>query len=390
MRSIPFPPWPYFDDEQVDIAADVLRSGRVNYWTGNIGKAFEARWAEFCGARYCLALSNGTVALELALRAVGVGPGDDVIVTPRSFVASAACVIGVGARPVFADVDPDSGNLTAESIEAALTPATTAMIPVHLAGWPCDMPAIMDLAGRHDLDVIEDCAQAQGATVGDRIVGSFGRAAAFSFCQDKIMTTGGEGGAVLTSDSEVRDSIWAARDHGKSYAAYDGNEDTPGFRWVHESVGTNARLTEFQSALGLEQIDRLPEWLKLRRDNAMILLDACKGIPGLRVATPAEGIGHAYYKCYVFTDPEALRPDWDKRRIIGALTAEGIPVSTGSYPEIYREKAFAAMGTASERLPVAKRLGETSLMFKVHPTLGPAEMNDTVEAIGKVMRVASA
>jgi dTDP-4-amino-4,6-dideoxygalactose transaminase len=390
VRATPLPPWPWFDAEQVAAASRVLESGRINYWTGDEGRKFEQEWAAHTGTDHALALANGTVSLEMIVRTLGIGPGDDVIVTPRTFIASVACVVGAGARPIFADVDRDSQNITAETIAAVLTPNTKAVIPVHLAGWPCDMPAIMELADRHGFAVIEDAAQAHGAEVDGLPVGSYGTATSYSFCQDKIITTGGEGGAVTTNDDDLWDQMWAFRDHGKSHREVFRDDHAPGFRWVHNSFGTNARMTEMQSAIGRIQIQRLPEWTRIRTRNAEILNDACRATPGLRVTEPGDGIVHAYYKHYVFVEPGQLRPGWDRDRIMLAIAAEGIPAYTGSCPEVYRERAFDKRFRPEARLPVARELGETSLMFMVHPTLEAADMEDAAEAIRKVMAHAAA
>jgi hypothetical protein len=389
VRTAPLPTWPWFDEEQVAAASRVLESGRINYWTGDEGRKFEQEWAAHTGVAHALALANGTVSLEMIVRSLGIGPGDDVIVTPRTFIASVACVVGAGARPVFADVDRDSQNITAESITAVLTPRTKAVIPVHLAGWPCDMPSIMEMADRHGLAIIEDAAQAHGAAIGGRPVGSFGVATSYSFCQDKIITTGGEGGAVTTNDDGLWDRMWAFRDHGKSHDEVFRDDHPPGFRWVHNSFGTNARMTEMQAAIGRIQINRLPEWTRIRTRNATILNDACLAAPGLRVTQPAADITHAYYKHYAFVEPDQLRPGWDRDRVMAAIAAEGIPVYSGSCPEVYLEHAFDDRFRPDERLPVARELGETSLMFMVHPTLDVADMEDTATAIQKVMAVAA-
>jgi len=389
VRTAPLPPWPWFDEGQVAAASRVLESGRINYWTGDEGRKFEQEWAAATGTAHALALANGTVSLEMIVRALDIGPGDDVIVTPRTFIASVACVVGAGARPIFADVDRDSQNINAASIEAALTPRTKAVIPVHLAGWPCDMPAIMDLADRHRFAVIEDAAQAHGAVVGGRPVGSFGTATSYSFCQDKIITTGGEGGAVTTDSDDLWEEMWAFRDHGKSHREVFRDDHPPGFRWVHGSFGTNARMTEMQSAIGRIQIERLPEWTRIRNRNAGILNKACAAAPGLRVTLPADDITHAYYKHYVFVEPDRLRPGWDRDRVMNAIVAEGIRTYTGSCPEVYLEHAFDERYRPEARLPVAQELGETSLMFMVHPTLETSDMEDTATAIQKVMAVAA-
>ena len=374
--------WPVFDDEQIAVAAAVLRSGKVNYWTGEEGRAFEAEFAEAVGCRYGIALANGTVALELALRGFDVGPGDEVVVTPRSFMASASCVVACGARPVFADVDPDSQNITAESVRAVLSPRTCAVIAVHLAGWPCDMEPLAALCREHGLKLIEDCAQAHGATYRGRPVGSLGDVAAFSFCQDKIMTTAGEGGMLVTDDRTLWSRAWAYKDHGKSFEAVYERTHPPGFRWLHESFGTNWRMTELQAAIGRVQLRRLPAWHECRRRNAAILTERLEAIPALRVTRPPNHAGHAWYKYYVFVRPGRLPDGWDRDRLLAAITARGVTCLTGSCSEMYLEKAFELTDTMpAERLPVARRLGETALMFLIDPTFTDADMERTADAV---------
>lgn len=388
VSSEPFAPWPFFEQAEIDAATAPLSTGKVNYWTGTEGRAFEKEFAAYTGCRHAIALANGTVALELALYALGIGPGDEVIVTSRTFIASASAVVMRGASPVMADVDPASQNVTIETIRALLTPRTKAIICVHLAGWPCDMDPIMGLARENGLKVIEDCAQCHGATYKGRPVGLLGDVAAFSFCQDKIMTTGGEGGMLTTNDETIWRKAWEYKDHGKSWDAVYQREHPPGFRWLHESFGTNCRLTEMQSAIGRVQLRKLPEWIVKRQGNASILTEAFSRIPALRVTIPPVEIGHAYYKYYVFVRPEMLRDGWDRDRIMVAITAEGIPCYSGSCSEIYLEKAFDGI-RPPESLPVARELGETSLMFLVHPTLGKKDMECTVRAVKKVFTHAS-
>jgi len=330
------------------------------------------------------------VALDLALNALGIGSGDEVVVTPRTFIASASCVTMSGAHPVFADVDPDSQNITAETINAVLTPSTRAIIAVHLAGWPCDLDSILELARENDLYVIEDCAQAHGARYKGKPVGSFGDIAAFSFCQDKIMTTGGEGGLFLTNDEQLWTSAWAFKDHGKSYDSVYHKKHPPGFRWIHDSFGTNWRMTEMQAAIGRVQLRKLPQWIQARQRNSQILQDQLSKIPALRVPIPSSDFFHSYYKYYVFVKPDELKPDWNRDRIMNALVEENIPCFSGGCSEIYLEKAFETNNLRPQkRLLVAKQLGETSLMFLVHPTLSTEDMKTTARAIQKVMREAA-
>lgn len=404
MLDTPFPPWPQFSPEEADAVHRVLMSNRVNYWTGNETRAFEKEFAAWCGTRHAIALANGTLALDIALKALDIGPGDEVVVTPRTFIASVSCVVNAGAIPVFADVDADSGNISAGTIARALTPRTKAVICVHLAGWPCDMDPIMDLADRHGLKVIEDCAQAHGARYKGRSVGSIGHIGAWSFCQDKIMTTAGEGGMVTTNDESLWRAMWAYKDHGKSYEAVYERQHPPGFRWLHESFGTNGRMLELQATIGRIQLRFLPQWIELRTRYSLAILNACRKFPTLRIpqfscsgcdghcmfSTKTSGCTHAYYKCYVYVEPTALAPGWTRDRIIEEINSLGVPCYQGSCSEVYLEKAFEGTGWRPiERLPNAYLLGETSLMFLVHPTLTDSDIQKTCEVIHQVFTQAS-
>ncbi|HEY4930142.1 MAG TPA: DegT/DnrJ/EryC1/StrS aminotransferase family protein [Terriglobales bacterium] len=385
LRSTAFAPWPWFEEEVIEAAAQTLRSGKVNYWTGDEGRQFETEYAASIGCKHAIVVANGTVALELALYALGIGRGDEVIVACRTFIASASCVVMRGATPVMADVDGNSQNISADTVRAAITPRTKAIIAVHLAGWPCDMDAILAVASEHGLRVIEDCAQAHGAQYNERPVGSMGHINAFSFCQDKIMTLGGEGGLVTTNDTELWSAAWAYKDHGKSYDAVYNRIHPDGFRWLHESFGTNWRITEMQSAMGRVLLRRLPEMVGRRRRYAAILNQRFLEMPGLRVTIAPADVVHSYYKYYVFLRPERLRSGWTRDRIIDAVKAEGIPCFSGSCSEIYMEKAFPSEMRPPSRLPVARELGETSLMFLVHPTLSETDMHNTADAVEKVL-----
>lgn len=390
MRRAPLPPWPYFEQDEIEAVTSVLRSGRVNYWTGEEGKKFEQEFAGWVGVAHAVALANGTVALEAALAAAGVGRGDEVVVTPRSFIASASCAVSVGARPVFADVDPDSQNITAATIEAVLTPRTKAIVAVHLAGWPCDMDPIMALAGERGITVVEDCAQAHGALYKGRRVGSLGHIAAWSFCQDKILTIAGEGGMVTTDDRWLWSRVWSLKDHGKNWEAVFERKHAPGFRWLHEGFGSNWRMTEMQSALGRVVLKKVDRWVERRRAHASRLNAALADFPAIRVTVPPPGIAHAYYKYYAFVRPERLKPGWTRDRILEAVNDAGATCRTGSCSEVYLEKAFDGSGARPpERLRVARRLGETSLMFEVHPTLNAERMRRTAEIVGGVMAEAA-
>jgi len=386
----PFPSWPSISVEEADAVSQVLLSNKVNYWTGQECRNFEKEFAASVDTQFSVAVANGTLALELAMKALKIGFGDEVIVTPRTFFATVTCVVAAGATPVFVDIDRDNQNITLGTIKTALTPRTRAIVCVHLAGWPCDMDSIMVFAEEHNLVVIEDCAQAHGAQYKGRSVGSFAHIGAWSFCQDKIMTTGGEGGMVTTNDPEMWSRMWSYKDHGKSWEAVYGRVHPPGFRWVHESFGSNFRMTEMQAAIGRIQLKKLENWSERRRENAAVLTQRFKDISSLRVTMPPDGVRHAYYKYYAFVRPEALRAGWSRDRIVCEINESGIPCYTGSCSEIYLEKAFHGTGWRPKvRLPIAKELGDTSLMFLVHPTLGDEEMHKVGDIVESVMALAS-
>ena len=390
VRQGPMSPWPVFDEEVIEASGRVLRSGKVNYWTGNECRNFEEEYAAAIGSRHAIALANGTVALELALYGFGIGPGDEVIVPSRTFIASASSVMMRGAKPVVADLDRDSGNVTVDTIRAVVTPRTKAIVAVHLAGWPCDLDPIMEFAESQRIKVIEDCAQSHHAMYKGRYCGSIGHAAAFSFCQEKIITTGGEGGLLVTNDHELWRRCWSFKDHGKDWDVLQLPRESHRFLWCHERFGTNWRLTEPQAAMGRVMLRRLPRWVATRRANATRLSTTLNREPALRIPEPPAHVTHAYYKYYAFVRPERLQPGWSRDRIVQAIQAEGVFCGPGSCSEIYAEKAFAAAGLRPPlRLPVARELGETSLMFLVHPTLSPFEVEQTSQAIRKVLRVAT-
>ena len=385
-----YAPWPQFADDEIAATVAVLQSGKVNYWTGDIGRAFERDYAAATQRRHGIAVANGTLALELALYAFGIGLGDEVITASRTYVASASCAVMRGAVPVVADVDADSQCVTAATIRAAITPKTRAIVPVHLAGWPCPMDEIMSLAEEFGLIVVEDCAQAHGATYRGQPVGSFGHAAAFSFCQDKIISTAGEGGMLVLDDEAAWKKAWAYKDIGRSHDAVFQRDHPIGFRWLTESFGSNWRLTEIQAAIGRIQLGKLPAWSAQRRANAQVLIDGLSRAPALRVPVPPAHVGHAYYKLYAFVRLDELATDWSRERIMVEMTERGVLANVGSCSEIYRERAFIDRGWGpAETLPVAHALGESSLCFMVHPTLAKASLDHTVETVRKVMALAA-
>lgn len=378
--------WPVIAEDEIAAVQSVLQSARINYWTGDQGRAFELELAKRFDISHALIMANGTVALEAALRALGIGAGDDVIVTPRSYFASTGAVLSVGARPVFADVDRCSQNLTAQTIEAALTKNTRAILPVHLAGWPCDMPAIMALAEEKNLSVIEDCAQSHGASWSDIPVGSFGHANAISFCQDKIITSGGEGGAVFTNNRDVSNRLWSLRDSGKAGLTNSDAQTRSGFVYSRSVLGSNLRMTEMQSAIGRLQLTKMDFWLQQRRKNAALYFANLASCSLLRLEAPPTEAQHAYYQFYLYVRTKHLRSGWDRDRIVSELRALGVPAVAGACGEIYREPLVQGLGLSPPRpLAVAQELACSSIALPVYPTLSADQIDRIVDCINRVM-----
>lgn len=386
MLNTVFEPWPSFTQEEADAVSQVLLSNKVNYWTGQECREFEKEFAQFADTRYAVALANGTVALDVALKALGIGAGDDVIVTSRTFLASASSIVTAGANPIFADVEMDSQNISRRTIEAVLTPNTKAIICVHLAGWMCDMDPIMQLASDKGLYVIEDCAQAHGAKYKGKSAGSIGHIGAWSFCQDKIMTTGGEGGMVTTNDENLWKKMWSYKDHGKNFDSIYNKQHPPGFRWLHDSFGTNWRMMEMQAVIGRIQLKKMPEWTAKRIANMQKIYTAFADNLYFTVHRPSNDYVHAAYKCYVQVNNEKLPEGWSRDRIMGEINALNVPCFSGSCSEVYLEHAFDGTSWRPEqRLANAQKLGDNSLMFLVHPTLSDESINKTVTVIQQVV-----
>jgi dTDP-4-amino-4,6-dideoxygalactose transaminase len=390
MLNGPFSPWPDFDAEEKQAVLEVLDSNQVNYWTGQKGREFEKQFATYFDTSYAIAVANGTVALDLAWQVLELPKGSEVIVTSRTFIASISSIVLAGLTPVFADVDLDSQNITVETIKPIISDKTSAILCVHLAGWPCEMDGIIALAKDHDLFVVEDCAQAHGAKYKGKHVGGLGDISAWSFCQDKIMTTAGEGGMVTTNNKLLWEKVWSFKDHGKSWEAIYEKEHPPGFRWLHESFGTNWRMMEIQSVVGLKQLEKMPAWTEKRVKYSQQIFATARGFSALRVPEVPDYIEHAFYKCYVFVEPNKLNIGWDRDRIIAEINSLDVPCFSGSCSEVYKEKAFEGTSYRPKKtLCNAVALGATSLMFLVHPTLGQAEIDKCCFALSQVMERAS-
>lgn len=390
-----FKRWPRYNQTEIEAAVNVLSSGKVNYWTGNECKSFEKEFANYVGSKFAVAVANGTLALDACYKAIGIREGDEIITTPRTFIATSMAAINLGAKPIFADVDINTGCISQSTIEPLITEKTKAISVVHIGGWPADMENICRLAKKHKLYVIEDCSQAHGAKIkvdGEyRSVGSFGHLSCWSFCQDKIMSTAGEGGIITTNNKEIYKKIWSYKDHGKSYdAVFNQKQHSTVFRYLHEDLGSNYRMTEIQASIGRIQLKNLDETQIIRERNADILFTTLEKLDILRIPVPPKSVKHAWYKFYAYVNEEKLSINWSRDKIINKLSTEGFPAFSGSCSEIYMEECIKKLNIQpSKRLKNAKNLGETSLCFLVDPLISNDEMHEYAKSIKQVLINAS-
>lgn len=384
--------WPYYSGDEKKIVNQTLSSGKVNYWTGNLCRKFETDFSNYIGTNYAISLNNGTVAIELALMAMNISNGDEVIVTPRSYVASVSSVVNVGAKPIFADIDPQSGNLTSETISKVISKKTKAVICVHITGIPCEMDKIMSLAKKMNLKVIEDCSQAHGAEYKGKKVGSFGDISTWSFCQDKIISTGGEGGMVTTNKYKFWNKIWKLKDHGKNHKKMmSNNSKKTGFKWVHDDFGSNYRMTEMQAGIGITQLKKLDKWQKIREANSLRIINKFKEYKdAVEFFNYPKEMKFAWYRCCILINENKLNRGWSRDRIIREFNNNKIPCFVGPCPEIYLEKSFQKNNfSPKKRLKNAFDLGKMTIAFLVHPTLRREDVNNICDAIQKIMTKAS-
>ena len=378
-----FPNWPFFEEDEITAVQKVLLSGKVNYWTGNIGRLFEKNFSDFSSCKYSVAVANGSLALTAAYMSLGLSFGDEIITTSRTFIATSSTALLLGIKPVFADLDYLSGNINAKTIEPLITKKTKAIAVVHIAGWPADMYNILKLARKYNLKILEDCSQAHGAKIDGRSVGSFGDVATWSFCQDKIISTGGEGGIITTNNEDIFDFLFSIKDHGKSLKSIEKYKNKEGFKWVHDRLGNNFRLTEIQSQIGLIQLSKLENWVDLRNRNANILIQTLFDINTIRVPVPEDNIKHAYYKFYFFLAQNKSVTEI-KDKIIKDIKDKGFPAFHGGCSEIYLEKVFRDLNLGpKKRLPIAKELGETGIMLLVHPSINEVTMYNYASVVRK-------
>ena len=379
--------WPHFSNSEIQKVSQILESGKINYWTGKEGRLFESEYAKFCKVNYGIAVSNGTVAIEMALKAIGIKKNDEVIVPSCTYVATASAVLSLGGNPVFADIDLNTLNVTVDSIKKCITKKTKAVIVVHLGGCPCEMRPIISLVKKKNLKLIEDCSQAHGAKYENKPVGSFGDLSTWSFCQDKIISTAGEGGMITTNNKKYRDFVWSLKDHGKSEISLKKQQKKIGFKWIHDNEGSNYRLTEIQSAVGRIQLKNINKTNNNRKKFAKRLSYVLsKYKKNIRVPFFDNSIHHAWYRFYVFIEINNKVSKNYRDRLLKFLNANQIQCITGSCAEVYREKVFRKNNLSpKKRHKNAMRISDSSLAFIIHPDFNEKQIRDMCNKIDRAL-----
>lgn len=379
LRTAPWPVWPRFDEREERALLEVLHSRRWGSLAGDKVTTFEQRFAEFQGARYGVCVPNGTLALQMALHALGIGPGDEVITSPYTFIATASAALALGARPVFVDIEPDSMNIDPTHIEAAITSRTRAIIPVHIGGRPTNMDGVCEVATRHDLPVLEDACQAWGAEWRGQRVGAIGALGTFSFQSSKNITSG-EGGIVVTNDAKLAELCWSIHNVGRI---------RDGAWYQHEILGWNLRMPEWEGAILLAQLERLPEHMALRDDNAAYLSAALAQVPGLDpLPNDPRVTRNAWHLFMLRYDPGEFGGH-SRDEFIRALQAEGVTPCSAGYVPLYRAPAIRkALGNAAlPHLPVVEDVSQGIVWLFQTVLLGDHHDMDTIiDAALKIQR----
>ncbi len=373
--------WPQHSKKEIYKVLQILKNGNTNYLFGNEGIEFEKEFAEFSNSKYAVALSNGTVALDLAIKSLNLKKNSEIIVTPRSFIASASCILLNNLKPKFIDVDKNTHNITLEQISKSINKNTSAIICVHLGGMPCNMIEIMKFAKQNDLFVIEDCAQAHGAKIENRSVGSFADISTWSFCYDKIISTGGEGGMITTNNKKLYDFCWSYKDHGKNKKKYvtakkikDGK-----FKFLHDTLGNNFRLTEIQSGLGRIQLMKINQNIKRRNKFSKFIVNKLKDSKIYSFQNSNFSYQHAYYRLYINLNKNHILPKINNIKFINFLLEKNIICGSGSSSEIYKEKCFKNIKVETKNFPNTKYLVKFTFAIFINQYMDLAYANKIVK-----------
>lgn len=385
---IPKSKWPNYDVNILTKITTLLQSGKTNYLVGKEGLLFEKNFSKFYKIKYANAVANASLGLELSLLSLNLNKGDEVIVTPRSYHSSVSCVIRAGLTPVFADIDRQTMNICPKSIRKNISKKTKAIICVHLYGMPCKMNDIIKLSKEYKIKVIEDCSQAHGSKIGRKYVGSFGDISVFSYCQDKIISTGGEGGMIATNNKKLNDKIWSLKEIGKNKDKFIKiNSLSNNFPYVHDTIGTNARITEIQSCIGNYQLKKLKNYIRVRNENAKIFFNKLKNCKYLIIPNHNSQIIHSYYRYTVIINNKKL----SRSILMKNLKKKGVTCTVGGCPTIYNERYFVKNFNINKKnYPNAEYLKNRTLSFLVDQTINKKDIKKVcsilLDQINKILK----
>ncbi len=372
--------WPSFTSKEINQVSLILKSGKVNYWTGKYCKIFEKNFSRYHKLKYSVTVNSGTSALECAIKSLNLKKGSEIITTPRSYYTSASSIINCGMKPKFSDISIDSQNLDPIKLEKSINKKTKAIICVHLSGYPCDMNRIIKIAKDNNIYVIEDCSQAHGASILNKKVGSFGDISAWSFCQDKIISTGGEGGMVATNKLKLYKNVLSIKDNGRNYEKIKKISYSGSFNYIHDFIGSNYRMTEIQAIIGISQLKRLDQMILRRNSNAKIFNNYFHDLDSIFLLLHNPKNTNAYYRYYLF-----VKKSKNQKILINKIRSKGIECIAGSCPEIYLEKYFKDNFKFKEMLG-AKYLATRSVCLKVDQTLDIKIIHQQAKIIRKEIK----
>ncbi len=376
--------WPIVSNQEIKLVNNVLKSNKLNYWTGENCKKFEEEFSKLIKTKYSISLANGSVGLDIAIKSLNLKKNSEVIVTPRSYISSVTSVINQGLTPVFADIDLNSQNIEYETIIKKITKNTKAILVVHLGGMPANMTKIISFAKKNKIKIIEDCSQAHGAKINNKYVGTFGDISIWSFCNDKILNTLGEGGIIATKSFMIYKKLWALKDCGKNFSKFKKFKKKNKFKWVHDFEGTNLRMTEVQAAIGRYQLKKLTTWVNMRNYISKKIISICKNFKSIRTQIVPSKFLNSYYRCYIFLDYKHIKKGWTREKILQYLNTNGIYCDVGSCPEIYKEKFLSKQKHINlKSLKNANLIGKSSIAFKVFPNIYKTTLNNKLSKLNK-------
>jgi len=373
--------WPKYQNKEIISAIKILKSGKVNYWTGKQNKNFEKQFQKYFNLKHAVTVANGTAALYLAVKVLNLKKNSEILVTPRSYFASASCILMNDCKPKFTDIDLATQNICVKTLEKNISNKTKAIICVHLNGYPCDMKEIMKIAKKNNIFVIEDCSQAHGAMIGNKHVGSFGDIGVWSFCQDKIISTGGEGGMISTKKTSFYKKIWSMKDQGRNIDKV-GKFKNGKFQYLHDYLGLNLRMTEVQAKLGSIQLSNLKKTIKKRNFNANLIIDFLKKYSDVfHIFKIKKNYKHAFYRL-------CLTLKISKKKInnlFNKCSEKKIEIFSGPCPEIYKEKIFKKFLGKKFFLKNANYLSGRTISFLVDQTISEKKMKTFLKKLGFII-----